>query len=522
MAARQPYRFQYHGFKFPPCDPKSPTGDMPPYDPVSPPGSPFPYWWAPSLVELFFLAVFLAAFARPAGLQALLADGDTGWHIRTGELVLAEGHAPRVDSFSFTRARQPWFAWEWGSDVVFALLYRWRGVAAVAAFAGIVLSLAWAAMLAWLLRRGHGLALALAATLAAASASSIHYLARPHIFSILFYILTLWILDEDGRARGRLVWLLVPLAALWANLHAGFVILPATLLVRAACGAWRRYLPLALASAAATLANPYGWRLHLHVWQYLRAPWILDHVQEFQSPSIRGEASVVFALLLLGAVAVALRAPRFEAALVLLWGFAALRSARHVPIFAIAAAPVLAGVSAAAWRRAAETAGRRSWRRISWELSRDLGRLGRAGAWLPALAAAALLAACWWPAGFPESRFPVRAVEWNRQWLAPAGAMPRVLTSDQWADYLIFRLYPRERVFFDGRSDFYGPRLGADYRSLLDAETGWRGLLNRYGFELALLPRNWPLSTFLGREPGWREVYRDPVAVLYARDGGRP
>ena len=494
---------------------------MPQNKPVSLTGSPLPHWLAPSLVELFFLAVFLAAFARPAGLQALLADGDTGWHIRTGELVLAEGHAPRVDRFSFTRTGESWFAWEWGSDVVFALLYRWRGMAAVAAFAGLVLSLALAAMLAWLAGRGDGFALALAAALAAASASSIHYLARPHIFSILFYTLTLWLFDRDGRARTRLVWLLVPLAALWDNLHAGFVILPATLLLRAGCGAWRRYLPLALASAAASLVNPYGWRLHLHIWRYLAAPWILDHVQEFQSLNIRGEAPVVFALLLLAAVAMASRAPRFEAVLVLVWGFAALRSARHVPFFGIAAAPVLAGVLAGAWRGAAEAADRHSWRRISWDLSCDLGRLGRAGAWLPALAAAGLLAACCRPAGFPESRFPVRAVEWNRQWLTPAGAIPRVLTSDQWADYLIFRLYPRERVFFDGRSDFYGPRLVADYRSLLDAEAGWQGLLDRYGFELALLPRDWPLSTVLGREPGWREVYRDPVAVLYARAGGR-
>jgi hypothetical protein len=478
-------------------------------------------WLAPSLVEWFFLAVFLTAFARPAGLQALLFDGDTGWHIRTGELVLASGHAPRVDAFSFTRAGQPWFAWEWGSDVLFALLYGWRGVAAVAAFAGVVLALAAAALFARLLRRGDGLSIALAATLAAVSASSVHYLARPHIFSILFYTVSLWIVDEDRRDPGALVWILPPLAALWANLHAGFVILPATLLLLAFCGPWRRYLPVALATAAATLLNPYGWRLHQHVWQYLHAPWILEHVQEFQSPNIRSEGMVVFALLLLGAVAVALRGDRFEAALVLIWGFAALRSARHVPFFAIVAAPVVAGACAAGWRRFSDAAGRRSPGRILWELSQDLGRLHHASVWLPLLAAAAVLLPSSAAAGFPETRFPVRAVERNQLRLAPAGIMPRVLTSDQWADYLIFRLYPRERVFFDGRSDFYGPAVGADYRRLLAAEGEWRPLLDRYAFELALLPNDWPLSTVLGREPGWREVYRDSVAVLYAREGNR-
>ncbi len=479
-------------------------------------------WLTPSLVELFFLAIFLTLFARPAGIQAMLFDGDTGWHIRTGELVLASGQAPRVDSFSFTRAGQPWFAWEWGSDVLFALLYSWRGLAAVAAFAGITLSLAAAALFGRLLRRGDGLWIALAATLAAVSASSVHYLARPHIFSILFYTLTLWILDEDRRAPGPLVWMLAPLAALWANLHAGFVILPATLLLLAACGPWKRYLQLALASAAATLLNPYGWRLHRHVWQYLNAPWILEHVQEFQSPNIRSEGMVVFALLLLGAVAVALRANRFEAVMVLAWGFAALRSARHVPFFAMVAAPVLAADCAARWRRLSAAASPRSPWRILWEVSQDLGRLRHATVWLPALAAGALLLASSTGAGFPDTRFPVHAVERNQLSLARSGAMARVLTSDQWGDYLIFRLYPRQRVFFDGRSDFYGPAVGADYRRLLMAEGAWRPLLDRYRFDLALLPNDWPLSTFLGREPGWREVYRDPVAVLYAREEGRP
>jgi hypothetical protein len=98
--------------------------------------------------------------------------------------------------------------------------------------------------------------------------------------------------------------------------------------------------------------------------------------------------------------------------------------------------------------------------------------------------------------------------------------MPHVLTSDQWANYLIFRLYPRQRVFFDGRSDFFGPAIGSDYRKLLSGESPWRELLDRYQFDLALLPHDWALSTALEREPGWRLVYRDSVAVLFARDAG--
>jgi hypothetical protein len=488
-------------------------------------GNLFRRWLVPSLPDVFFGAFLLATFAHPQGLRSLLSDGDTGWHIRAGELILQAGRVPVADPFSFSRPQQPWFAWEWLADVVFAQTWRWRGLAGVAALAAAVLALAATATLARILRRGCGLWVGLAATMAAVSASSIHYLARPHVFSILFYTLALWILAEDRDRRGRLVWLLVPLTALWVNLHAGFVAWLATLgLLVLFCGAQRdrsgvcRYGALAALCSLASLLNPYGWQLHLHIARYLNSSWILDHVQEFQSPLIRSESMIVFALLLLATVALVPQADRFEAVLVLVWGFLALRSARHVPFFAIAAAPVLASAVARYWARLAARAGGSSPLRIFWELAQEFGRRPRASTWLP-LSAAVVMAAV--PAaGFPERIFPVQAVERNLEQLTPTAAMPRVLTSDQWADYLIFRLYPQQRVFFDGRSDFYGAAIGSDYRKLLSGESPWRELLDRYQFDLALLPHDWALSTALEREPGWRLVYRDSVAVLFARDPG--
>ena len=239
-------------------------------------GNLFRRWLVPSLPDVFFVALLLATVAPPQGLRSFLSDGDTGWHIRTGELILQTGHVPVADPFSFSRPQQPWFAWEWLADVVFAQTWRWRGLAGVAALAGAVLALAATATLARILRRGCGLWVGLAATMAAVSASSIHYLARPHVFSILFYTLALWILAEDRDRRCRLVWLLVPLTALWVNLHAAFVAWLATLgLLVLFCAAQRdgsgvrRYGTLAALCSLASLLNPYGWQLHLHVVRYL-------------------------------------------------------------------------------------------------------------------------------------------------------------------------------------------------------------------------------------------------------------
>ena len=47
-----------------------------------------------------------------------------------------------------------------------------------------------------------------------------------------------------------------------------------------------------------------------------------------------------------------------------------------------------------------------------------------------------------------------------------------------------------------------------------DAKDGATSM-RRHGFERALLPRDWPLSTMLDGEPGWRRVYEDELAVLF-------
>ena len=115
------------------------------------------HWFVPSLLDVFFCALLFGFFLQPYGAGSLLSDGDTGWHIRTGELALQTGSIPQSDPFSFTLPRKTWFAWEWLADVIFALLWQWRGLAGVAAFSGCILGLAATALLARLLRQGSGL-----------------------------------------------------------------------------------------------------------------------------------------------------------------------------------------------------------------------------------------------------------------------------------------------------------------------------------------------------------------------------
>ena len=144
------------------------------------------------------------------GAESLLGDCDTGWHIRTGEWILAHHGVPTHDLFSFSKPGAPWFAWEWLSDVLLAWLNGLRrtggGGPGRRAAAGASRSLCcsgWRAArpIRSLRLRGH--------RSVAAAASSVHWLARPHLFTLLFAVLFYAVLERvrEGRTRigGRAV-----------------------------------------------------------------------------------------------------------------------------------------------------------------------------------------------------------------------------------------------------------------------------------------------------------------------------
>src|SRR5712691_10834586 len=93
---------------------------------------------APSLTEFFFAAMLLWTVFGATGVKALLGDGDTGWHIRTGDYILEHRAVPHKDIFTFTRADEPWFAWEWLTDVLFAGVHRMWGMKSVALLAALI------------------------------------------------------------------------------------------------------------------------------------------------------------------------------------------------------------------------------------------------------------------------------------------------------------------------------------------------------------------------------------------------
>ncbi|MGA2116385.1 MAG: hypothetical protein ABSH56_16710 [Bryobacteraceae bacterium] len=489
------------------------------------------------------------------GYQKLFRDSDAGWHIRYGEAILATGALPRRDIYSFSRAGQPWFAWEWLADIAAGAADRAAGLSGVAFWYAVAIAGGF-----WLwfhlhwMTGGNFLIAGMMSPLAVTT-TSLHWLARPHVLGWLCLVVwVLWMerLGHSGDARGRAVGAafglrrcacMALLCALWANLHASFFLAPAIASIYAFSAAlrpivWnpalppenaerpRRYLIAALIAAIAPLANPYGWRLYGHVFGYLTDRALLDHVGEFQSFNFHSDgAGQIAAALLIGIAGgvLALAHRRLEHfAIAMLFSAMAFGAARALPLFALIVLPLANGAITESLVRAGNLAPRL--RRALDGFLTYSARLAaidrRCSGWVTV---PFVLAACFGllrtPAiraatGFSPREFPVAAYPHLR----PGG---RLFAPDKFGGYLIWRSAGARKVFFDGRSDFYGAAFLAEYARMAQARPGWRRDWDSWGFTDALVPADSPLVPAL-EQCGWRLVYSDPTAVILVGQASRP
>jgi hypothetical protein len=506
-------------------------------DPVDAHPRGFQLWLVPDLAMAFALGTLITLFFVMAGASGLFNDADTGWHIRTGELIVSTGRLPHADPFSFSKPGEPWVAWEWGADVFMGLTHLRAGLGGVALMYGLAIAACVAMWFRLSTAAGGNLLVACLFALPMLPATSLHWLARPHVLSWLFLLGTVWLCEQmPHRLRRRHLALVAIAAAAWANCHASFFLAPAIALTYAA-GAYigpmvwqfpaqqvsepvarrhRDYTMIALAASIGTLANPYGWGLHRHVFAYLSGSRLLSHIEEFQSFDFHSKGAWQVALTLVicfaGAfAALAARHPgRFLLSMMLTT--AGLYSVRAIPVAALIVLPLANGsiTDVLACADNLTPAVRRGIDSVL-ECGDRLKRTERhfRGYGLIPLLAILIFASIRTRAGFPAGAYPVV----GSVSVASLPASARILAPDTFGSYLIYRFDGRRKVFFDGRTDFYGPVLTERYLRLLELRPGWRTEFNRWNFTHALLPPDYPMVDALEAN-GWRELSRDGTAVL--------
>jgi len=528
------------------------------------PAQPSPFalrFLLPSVRDLVFVFLFWSLLAGPLSNRPL-ADADIGWHIRTGEQILATHSLPRTDPFSSTMQGQPWYAWEWLYDILLGILHRACGLNGVVWLCALLVAAVFALLFSQLLRRGTGLFLAVVLMLLAEAASLIHLYARPHIVSWLFSLLWFVALEhwehwEHGRPPGWIRWFFPASMLLWVNLHGGWLFGIALLGIytfAAFVESWRtpdafaairaahraRAMAAAfVASALTTLVNPYGWRLHAHIYRYLGDRYLMNRIDEFRSPDFHGWAERCFAVILM-LVLIAFAKNRKKMCLshllvVLLAVYAGFYSSRNLPVssmlLVLIAGPML-------WENFVALADRPgSWlwlREGATRISDFSDRMGaqeieRRGHLWPVVAAALAFAICLQggrlgsrqllQAQFDLRKMPVAAVNFLQQ--ENVGEPPvtePVFSTDAWGGYLIYVMYPDRKVVIDDRHDLYGAGRIREYLILTGAEPGWQSVLEEWKVRAALLPVDSTLASLLREVPrDWRVAYEDKVAVVFER-----
>jgi hypothetical protein len=352
---------------------------------------------------------------------------------------------------------------------------------------------------------------------------------------MLFLAISVWLVEADRQRASLRIWWLVPLAAVWANLHSGFVILPiylAVIAVGAALQQWvspggqlpvKRYACITGACLLATIANPYGIALHLHILHFLSGPVATKFVDEYSSPQFRSEPAYWFLVLLFGAISIAgiqlHRKRMMDALAILAFAALALISARNIPLFLTVAVPLAGRAVSEIWSESVAMANRSSITALLYrEGTKFSSKFSGFTVWtgIIVLLVATLSPAAFWPSNFDPKYFPLQLCERNSTRLGTE----KVFTTDQWGDYLIYRYKGQQRVFLDGRSDFYREEVVRKYLALLGGQPQWKQLLNEYGISVVLIPTDSPLRSLLLQDPEWYLGDSDSAAVIFLRKPG--
>ncbi len=491
--------------------------------------------FVPDLALVAAVATLICLFAGSRGASALFRDSDAGWHIRNGERILSTLSLQHTDPFSFSKPGAPWIAWEWLSDLATGAIHITAGLGGVAVLYGLAIATSvWMWFRLTWVTEGNFLLASLFA-LPMLTTTTIHWLARPHLWGWLFALGSLWWCeawsrpDRPSPTGSRHLVAIAILSALWANVHPSFLLGPAIALLYAAGGyirraVWGQTAPIrhfvlaAITALTASLLNPEGWILHRHVVAYLFDARLTARIGEFQSFDFRASGALpvviaLFAGLAGGLAALALRRPeRFLLSLLL--SVAALRSARLLPLAALLLLPLAAGsfTETLTLARGLTPRLRKSLDGVLRyaDSLRNFDR-GFHGAALVPFVMAILFGAVHARAEFPSSQFPVAAAE-NIASL-PRGA--RIMATDSFGGYLIYRFNGDRKVFFDGRSDFYGADFVDRYSRMLEARPGWDEEFGKWNFTHAVLPPDCALLAALEAE-NWRELHRDSTAVVLA------
>lgn len=480
----------------------------------------------PRLRDLIFIVIFAGALLT--GPRMLNADSDLGRGLTLGNYILDAHQIPTRDLLSFTMADQPRPPYEWLAQILFAIAHRLLNLDGVVLLTALVIAAAFVVVFSDSVGRSRAPLLALLLTIWAALASSLHWLTRPHIFSFLFFAIWVGLLERFRKGGKTALWAFPALMLIWANTHGGFVFgLLAWLAYFSGwmweyfrkSAAWETGKQLLLIGGAAlisTVITPDLW----HNWNAVlnnNSAYILSRTIETLPPNFRLLNIWPFAgLLSLAVIFLAANSRRVNPSHLFLLAGLALMSlvvARNIPFFAIASAPILSD-----WIKQT-SGGFKDWLKIENGFAK-IDRTLRGFLWPMMIF---MIGAGIFTYHYIETRntinqfdaqtYPVQAADWME--MHPIQG--NTFNDFNWGGYLLYRLWPGQRVFIDSQSDFYGEALTRLSEEILNGEQNWEAELAQYNVSRIVVPRDAGLAQAAGKNINWKIAYEDSAAIIFIR-----
>lgn len=171
------------------------------------------------LLILLFIFVFLFSFSKING------EDDIFWHMSTGKYILETKTVPSQDVFGFVTQGQKWIPFEWGWDVLAYSIYSATGFPGLYIFNAIIIALIF--WLIYLLMRKFNIPISLSIIYMLLLILGVRYRLeiKPHMFSYLFLVLTLYLIINYkyfGK-NFKILFFIPPIFMIWANMHMGIL-----------------------------------------------------------------------------------------------------------------------------------------------------------------------------------------------------------------------------------------------------------------------------------------------------------
>ncbi len=521
------------------------------------------------LPALFFAYFFSLTYKYP------LNDPDIWWHLKTGHYIIETREIPKEDHFSYTtpsplqEEQVRGMRSQWLGQVIYAAADRVNGLAGVTMLRNFLIVFPMVVLFLWLRHGGLGLVASAAVVLfpLMIQVFQVFYsFERPQGLSFLLVLLLVMLLERlrshssgPGRARFDMSMALLPaLMALWANIHAGFIVGVVIICIYFSAElltlAWRRlrnspadraqpvFFAICLAAIAATVFNPNTFYLSYSYIEGLASKFFKDFSQTLTAgPGKEGwvESVVlefkplyyfyselryqwvmfywIFTGLLFLSLFIKYWARRsIDLAELITVGFISFFANYYARglMFSLTVLPFYLGktmlelkLPPIKYREVFKVA-------VVALLIVSIGFLtftypGRLGVLLRPSVTSTWISP-WYPLGLAH---------FVEQTKIP-GPMYNFYT---WGGFLIWRLYPRYKVFVDGRALDRNISYIAD--SILKTFPAWRGQLDAYNINFIVIPVVFresghiiPLAPALVREPGWKLVYLRNNSAVFVRD----